>query len=329
MINVTALKQQIKKGIIKNLYLFCGEEAYLIDSYTKKITDSALGDGLREFNYTFYNEDNENFELFKNDVEAYPVMSEKKVIVLKNVSFIKLKDYQKPVAEILGNVPPYAVVIIIDTDGAKMKKPVTDAISANGEIVDFKKQSAADLRSWLSIKLGRYGKEIQNPDADYLVNLCGRSLEKLAVEAEKLASSTDGRLITRELINTLVKIPVEYKIFEMSDCLLKGDSAGAYGILGGFKTAKVQPIVIFSVIYGQLSDLLMFRLVGDEGGNPSEFLAPNKKWLASKMSAECRRYSKEKLRNGMRLCAGYDLEVKKGNIDGYAAVEIMMAELLK
>lgn len=329
MINVTKLKQQLKQGTLKNLYLFCGEEAYLIDMYIKKVSDMALGSGIKEFNYSFYNEDNESFELFLNDIEAYPVMAEKKVVVLKNVGFVKLKDYQRPLVELFAKIPEYAVVIIADSEGTKLKKVLTDAIEKNGEIVNFKRQSISDLRSWLVIKFGRDGKQIKNEDAEYLVNLCESSMEKLSVEEEKLAASTEDAVITRGLIDALVKVPVEYKIFEMADCLLSGNSERSYKILNGFKTAKVQPIVIFSVIYGRLFDLLMFRMLGDEKADAAEFLAPNRKWLAGKLVSESLRYPKEKLRRGMRLCAGYDLEVKKGNAEGYTALEMMMAELLK
>ena len=329
MINVTKLKQDLKQGVLNNLYLFCGEEKYLIDMYTKKVTDLALGDGLAEFNYSFYNEDNESFEAFTDDVESYPTMAEKKVIVLKNTKFIKLKEYQKPLAEILENLPEYAVVIIVEYDEPKLKKAINDVINKKGVAVEFKKQNVADLRAWVGMQFSSAGKQMNTSDTEYLINLCERSLEKLSVECEKLAASTEGTVITRSMVEELVKIPVEYKIFEMSDKLLAGDAENAYKILNGFKITKVQPVVVFSVIYGQLGDLLMFRLLGEEGKNPADYLAPNRKWLAGRLSADCRRHSKEKLRNGMKLCAKYDLEVKKGNVDGYAALELMMAELLK
>lgn len=329
MINVTKLKQDLKQGVLNNLYLFFGEEKYLIDMYTKKVTDLALGDGLAEFNYSFYNEDNESFEAFTDDVESYPTMAEKKVIVLKNTKFIKLKEYQKPLAEILENLPEYAVVIIVEYDEPKLKKAINDVINKKGVAVEFKKQSVADLRAWVGMQFSSAGKQMNTADTEYLINLCERSLEKLSVECEKLAASTEGTVITRSMVEELVKIPVEYKIFEMSDKLLAGDAENAYKILNGFKITKVQPVVVFSVIYGQLGDLLMFRLLGEEGKKPADYLAPNRKWLAGRLSADCRRHSKEKLRNGMRLCAKYDLEVKKGNVDGYAALELMMAELLK
>ena len=329
MINVTKLKQQLKQGDLKNLYFFFGEEKYLVDMYVKKVTDMALGDGLKEFNYSYYNEDNESYENFVNDVEAYPTMSEKRVVILKNTKFVKLKDYQKPLAEFLANIPDYAVVIIIEDEASKLKKAVTDVINKHGEVVEFKKQSVSDLRAWVARQLAVKNKNMNPADAEYLINLCERSLEKLSVECDKLASATDESIITKKLIDELVKVPVEYKIFEMSDHLLSGNAEKAYGILNGFKISKEQPIVIFITIYKQFSDLLMFRLLGEEGQNASEFLAPNRKWLAQKLAAESRRHSKEKLRKGMQLCAEFDQSIKAGKIDGYTALEIMMAEFLK
>ena len=329
MINVAALKKQLKQGTLKNIYFFCGEEKYLVDMYTKKVTDMALGDGFREFNYSFYNEDNESFESFVNDVEAYPTMSEKKVVALKNTKFVKLKDYQKPLADLLNNIPGYAVVIIIEDEASKLKKAVTDVINKHGEIVEFKKQSVSDLRAWVSMRLGEKNKNMNSIDMEYLINLCERSLEKLSVECEKLSSSADSAQITRSMIDALVKVPVEYRVFEMSDCLLSGNGEKAYKILNGFKINKEQPIVVFITIYKQLSDLLMFKLLGDEGKNGADYLAPNRKWLAPKLMAQSRNYSKEKLRMGMRLCADYDLKIKSGKTDGFTALELMMAEFLQ
>ena len=328
MINVTKLKQQLKQGELKNIYLFCGEEKYLVDTYVKKVADMALGNGLREFNYSYYNEDNENYESFANDVEAYPTMAEKKVVVLKNVKFVKLKDYQKPLVQMFQNIPDYAVVIIVEDEASKIKKALSDVINKKGETVEFKKQNVADLRAWAARQLALKNKQMNSADTEYLINLCERSLEKLSVECEKLAASTEEPTITRRMIDDLVKVPVEYKIFEMSDHLLAGNAESAYSILNGFKINKEQPVVIFITIYKQLADLLMFRLLGEEGQRASDYLAPNRKWLASRLAAESVRHPKEKLRRGMQLCAEYDLQIKSGKIDGYTALEMMMAEFL-
>jgi len=329
LINVTKLKQLLKQGELKNLYFFCGEEKYLVDMYLKKVTDMALGDGLKEFNYSYYNEDNENFESFVNDVESYPTMAEKRVVVLKNTKFVKLKDYQKPLAEIFETLPDYAVVIIVEEEASKLKKALIDIIEKKGLCVEFKKQGVADLRAWVLRQLSLKEKQMSPADTEYLINLCERSLEKLSVECEKLVASTESSVITREMIDELVKVPVEYKIFEMSDHLLRGNAESAYNILNGFKINKEQPIVIFITVYKQLADLLMFKLLGEEGKNGADYLAPNRKWLAGKLSAESKRYSKEKLRMAMGLCAEYDLQIKSGKIDGYTALEVLMAQILE
>ena len=114
----------------------------------------------------------------------------------------------------------------------------------------------------------------------------------------------------------------------MSDHLLSGNAEKAYSILNGFKISKEQPIVIFITIYKQLADLYMFRTLADEGKNGADYLAPNRKWLASKLSTESKRHSKEKIRKGMKMCAQYDLQIKSGKIDGFTALEMLMAEFL-
>ncbi|MBR0278168.1 MAG: DNA polymerase III subunit delta [Clostridia bacterium] len=328
MINVTNLKQNIKKGIIKNVYIFCGEETFLIDSYTKKITDILLKDSFKEFNYSSYNEDNESFEHFSDDINSYPTMSEKKIVILKNVKFTKLKDLQKPLCSLIENIPDYVTLIIIEDDIGKIKKPILDAVSKKGDIVDFKKQNTSDLRAWVTANLARAGKDIMPKDAEYLVNICERSLQKLSVECSKLCSVESKKTITKDIIDEMVHIPVEYRIFDMTDKLLLGDAQGAYLMLENFKLFKIQPIVIFSVIYGQLGDLLMFRLLSEEGEKADAFLTPNKKWMANRLYINCKKYSKEKLRLGMRLCAKYDTDVKQGKAGGYAALEVMMTEIL-
>lgn len=329
MINVTKLKQQLKQNAVKNLYLFFGEEKYLIDTYVKKISEIAIDGGLFEFNYSFYNEDNEDYDAFLNDLESYPTMSEKKVIILKEVTFLKLKDYQKSLAETFGKIPDYAVVIIVEGETSKLKKPLSDTVSKKGEIVEFQKQSIPNLRAWLNKTLLKEGKQISPPDAEYLITLCDRSLEKLTVETQKLISADDNVQITKGQIDSLVKVPVEYKIFELSDALLSKDALNSYKILNGFKTAKIQPIVIFSIIYGKVSDILMYKLLYNEGKNPSEFLPANKKWLVNKLNTESKKYSEPVLRKCMKLCAEYDKDVKTGNMDGYTAVELLIAKMLE
>jgi len=327
LINVKQLKSQLKEKTIKSIYLFGGEETFLVDKYTKEITDMCVDEAFKEFNYSFYNEDNESYDSFFDDVNSYPTMSEKKVVVLKNVGFTKLKDYQKPLCQLVSSLPDYVVVIIVEPEIKKIKKALADEIEEKGEIVEFQKQTIYDLRAWVAMNLGRFGKNIMPADAEYLINLCQLSMEKLNIECEKLGSA-EGNTVTKKLIDEMVNVPLEVNIFSMSDEILNGNSKNAYNILKGLKSSKQEPIAILIIMYKQFADLLMFKNLGEENANAESFLAPNRRWLAKKLMQSCRRYSKEKLRLAMKLCAKYDIDIKSGKIDGFTAIEMLLAEIL-
>ena len=195
MIGVAKLKQQLKQQDIRGLYLFCGEESYLIDTYVKRLCHLLVDPSLRDFNYSFYNEDNESYEAFSNDLEAYPTMAERKLIVLKNTRLMKLAEYQKPLAAQLSGLPPYVVLVIVEEDVSKIKKALLQTIEANGQLVEFKKQSPADLRAWVGRTFAEAGKNIRSEDAAYLVELCGRSLGTLRTECDKLIAAAEGQAV--------------------------------------------------------------------------------------------------------------------------------------
>lgn len=135
----------------------------------------------------------------------------------------------------------------------------------------------------------------------------------------------DSEEITAELINEMVRIPLEFKIYSMADKLLSGDAVGAYTMLREFKLNKEQPTVIIALIYSQLSMLYMFRQIKQDA---PRFLPPNRKFLAGRLAAECMRHTGEKLRASMRQCARYEDDIKSGKIDGWTALELVMEYLL-
>ncbi|MCK9478095.1 MAG: DNA polymerase III subunit delta [Firmicutes bacterium] len=325
ILTATELSRQLKNKI-KNVYLFFGEEAFLHTVYIERIKQNILEGPLSEFNYSLFDEDNAVFEDFAAQVDTYPQMAEKKLIVAKNTDFLTAAEYQKQIEGILANLPEYAVLIFSQQDNKKIKKSILGLIESNGAVVSLAKQELRELRPWVGRQFARLGKKISNEDAEFLISICDGSLSRLEVECNKLAAAAgDAERITAKLIDEMVYMPLEYKIFSMADKLLAKNSAEAYKMLKEFKTAKEQPVVIISLIYSQLSMLNMFRQIKQKG---AEFLPSNRKFLARRLLSESARHSEKKLQDGMRKCAEYDDKIKNGLMDGWTALELIMAFLL-
>src|SRR5262245_53961895 len=87
------LSQSLKKGQIEPFYFLYGPETYLRDQAIREIADVALrGTLLREFN-------DSSFNLFSHDVrdaiaaaEQLPMMSERRVVRLRNFARLREAD---------------------------------------------------------------------------------------------------------------------------------------------------------------------------------------------------------------------------------------------
>ncbi|NLB81825.1 MAG: DNA polymerase III subunit delta [Clostridiaceae bacterium] len=324
-LTAAALNIQLKSEI-KRVYLFFGEEKYLHNLYAERVKDKVLQGPFAQFNYSVFEDGTSSFEDFSAQINTYPQMSEKKLILLKNTDFLTSTAYQKPMEAILKNLPEYIVLVFSEPDSKKIKKNLLKLIETHGSVVEFAKQSTSDLRSWVCRRLGKSGKRITNENAQLLIDMCERDLLRLETECDKLISASgDIEAISTELINDMVYMSLEFSIFAMADMLLSGNAKGAYKTLNKYKIAKEQPTFIISLIYSQLSMLYMFKQLKQ---NAVEYLPPNRKFLANKLSTQSRKHDEDKLRSAMRQCAQYEDKIKNGQIESWTALELIMAFLL-
>ena len=328
-ITVAQLKKQLKDGKLNRVYLFYGEEQFLQETYLSQLKSVVVDKTFADFNYNLFSENTASFDDFVTAVESYPQMAEKKMIVLKNTDFLRLEDYKKAMVKIISNAPDYAVIVFIESDFKKVKNDLIKQIENIGVIVEFTKQTTSDLRAWVNKKFADSGKKMRVDDMEHLVNICERSLGKLGIECDKLIASVgDNEVIDRSDIDSMVQVPLEYKIFGMADKLLANDANGAYAMLNELKNNKEQPTVVITLIYSQLAGLLMFKQLRNERANAEDFLPYNRKFLARRFASECMRHDEQKLRKAMKLCAEFDEGIKIGKIEGWTALEIIMGNLL-
>ncbi|MBQ3115139.1 MAG: DNA polymerase III subunit delta [Clostridia bacterium] len=326
-LTIPELKKTIQNNDIANLYLFYGEEKYLLNNYVSNIKDKTVTDFL-EFNYFEFTDETADYEQFASYVLSYPQMSDKKMIVLKNCGFLQNAVFKDLLSELLSDLPSYAVVIFVEQTAGKIKKELLSLIEDKGVVTEFEKQSPENLRAWVNRKFALENKKMTIEDMNYLISLCSCSLEKLEVECSKLIAGTEEEVISKKYIDALVTVPVEYKVFTMADYLLNKNSNEAYSLLHEFKVNKEQPTEILAIIYSSISEILMFKTLMSLGKNPELYLPQNRKWLGKKYRFQATKQDGKKLREVMKMCFDYDEKIKTGLIDGYTALEVVMASML-
>lgn len=323
---IAQLKKNLAEGKLEKVYLFYGEERFLLEQYTAKLREMAVTPGLEAFNLFVFEDKAADFRSFSEAVAAYPQMAERKLIIAKYTDFLTLTEYQKPMLSLIEELTEDTVLLFVEGDGKKIKKNLMTAIEKQGAVVDFPIQKPSDIRAWANRRIVDGGKKMTAADIDYLIQLCGKNMQQLATEIDKLiAAAEEFPVIERKLIDRLVQTPQEVKFYLLAEKLSGGQKEEAYRMLKEFKIGKESPPVIISSIYGHYYSLYLFRV----SSSGERFLPANRKWLARKLAAESRRHSPEKLREVMRLCRRYDQEIKTGKIDGFTALEIVMSTALQ
>jgi|GEM_PF-1443262 len=330
-------KTQMANKEMGKLYLFAGEEKFLINQYVKLVKENILTGLFDEFNlFEFENENSDgtrtNSTVSLDDVEMamgqLPQMSDKVLIIVKYSKHLEANDAK--IAKMLENVPNETILIFVEENIKKISKPLLSIIGKHGAVVDFSKQSKADLVKWANMEFAKYNKKIEINNLNWLVELCNKDMYALSNTIEKLVWATEEEVIKRELIENLVSVSSEYKIYDMSDKLIANDAKAVYNLLEDFKRNKEEPVTIITLLFGQLHAILMIKELKEAGyPNPSDFLVPNMKWLTGKLSGAASKLNMEKLKSTVDLCAQYDEEIKNGIIDGYSALEIIIANYLR
>ena len=90
--NLLKLKKQLKEGILAPLYVFYGEEDYLREMYVNRVKDCVPDGGFPDFNHIKIEGRDVAFSEYDDAWESFPMMTEKKLIHIKDSGIFQLKS---------------------------------------------------------------------------------------------------------------------------------------------------------------------------------------------------------------------------------------------
>lgn len=333
---IDALKKQIKSNTLKPIYFFYGEENYLLNNAVVSMEKKLITPGTEDFNKFVFEGKGVKANEILEATEQYPQMSEKKLVIAKNTGIFNqsnTSEYKK-IKEASKQLPNYSCLVFIEENFDKKKEKNIKFIDEYGGVVEFEFMPINRVEIWLVDAFKKNDKAILDKDARYMIGLCGQSLGQLTIELQKLLNYTDGRnKITREDIDAVVTPTVEYRVYEMLDNITSGRNTKAQEQLKYLKDSREQPTVILSQMMGKLSEILMCKHLRESGMQPKEmsdyFDFKRPLFAVNKIVEEGKRYGEPYLKRMIKKGLSYDVSIKNGSLDGWTAVEMYLAELIK
>ena len=205
-----ALRTAIKAGVPANLYIYYGEERYLLQNMVQQLKELLIPGGFEEFNYHRLGGKGLTVQELAETAEAMPMMAEHTLVTVTDLDIFKLDEGQRTaLIELLSDFPPYCTMVFLyeqvpyKRDG-KMKK-LCAALNEHVQEVEFAQQERSDLLKWLKRRFAATGHDIDQTAADHLLFTCGSLMRGLIPEIEKIAAYAKHERITMADIDAVAE----------------------------------------------------------------------------------------------------------------------------
>lgn len=311
------LKQDLKAGAPKRLYLFHGEEAFLRDYYLGRLKESLLPAGLEDFNLHTAKGRECSVEWIAQAVDCLPMMSGRTLVIVTDFDLSALGEGQRNrLLEVLETLPDYCCLVFVydvlpyKADG---RSKLAALLKKEGAVVEFRRQEQGDLTDWICRQFQKAGKTVDTEDARYLIFLCGDLMHDLASEIAKAAAYAAHPRVTRADMDAVAVPKTEAVVFQMTDALARKDFEKAASVLADLLHSREAPIMILSVMGKYFRQLYTARLYLDAGRSRSEFMelwGMKSSYQGDKLMDAARRFSLPWCRYAVRRCAETDILLK-------------------
>ena len=320
---------------MESLYLFYGEEDYLIEDAIKKIKKSfeQLVEGIN-----FIKIDESNVNSLISNIETPCFGFDKKLILVKNSGILKKEGKKKNtyiqtladkvasyIADNIDNIKLDNVVVFIEED--VQKNNLYKAIETYGKVCNFEPEKLPSLIKRIRAIANAYKVQISDQNAKYLVECAGTNLRDLINELRKLIEyvGENGEITVKE-IDLLTTKQIDSVIFDLTDNLGKKNIKAAMDVFYNlvYQKEPVQKILI--TLYNHFKKLFIVKLAtkNKEDVTTALKLKPNQSFLVSKYKQQAGYFTTTELRKIMEEFIDLDYKYKVGLIDINVGIESIL-----
>lgn len=328
------LKQALKNKDLGRLYVFHGEETFLLHHYLEQMRKQLLDPLTESFNY--HRLTNETFDLqaFADGVENLPMMAEHTFVQVDDIDIFKLNETDRTkLAEVLGDIPDYCTVVFVyetvEWKPDKRLKKLWEAVDGNGLVVEFAKQDQRELVAWVSRHFAAHKKRIGNDLCLYLIDITGGTMTALKGEIEKICAYSGSDEIRKADIDAVTEPVLDAVVFQMTDQLSSGRYDQALLKLRQLLKMQQEPLLILGAVGSHFRRISAARTLLDNGKNASDLqkLCGIPDYPARKTMEAARRFRPEFCRKAAELVLETDYKMKTSFDDSQRLLELLLLQL--
>jgi DNA polymerase-3 subunit delta len=331
--NYESMLSLIKQEKIYPVYLLYGKENYLKEDILKKLRNRLINPACRELNYKVFYGEKISINVVINDLKILPLISEHKLVVIKEAENINKNDEKKLVNYFnqLNSKNIFSTLIIIYKEGRPNKELIT-AIKRIGIIANFNITDKGKLALWIKSKFRQSNKKITQEALFYLQSIVGPDLARLFNEIEKIDIYTkDHKIIEKEDVMITIGGSEAVNIFKVLDSVGNKDIKNAIDGLVKLNQGNLHHLSIFAMIYRQIKLILQTKLLIAGGFNFKEVEKKLKLpyFVVEKIIKQSKKYTFKEICKSYELLNIADLAFKDSQQEPKIILEELVMNIIK
>lgn len=328
------LKRDIREKTPKNLYIFHGDEVFLLHHYLGELRKLLIDDLTEAFNTHRLNSESFDMRTLADAVEGLPMMAEHTYVQVDDIDLFKLsEDHREKLIDVLGDVPDYCTLIFTYETVAwkpdKRVKKLWSAIEKNAAVVEFAKQEPRELVPWIGRHFAKQGKRITNDLCTYLIDITDGTMTSLSGEINKICAYSGAEQITKSDIDAVTEPVMDAVVFQMTDFMGQGQYGPALVKLQQLLKMQQEPIAILGAIGSHFRRIGVARTLTDNGKTASDLmkLCGLSSYPAQKIMDAARRFSPQFCAYAAEIIMETDHQMKTSYDDQSRLLELLVLRL--
>ena len=251
--------KNLNKDKFSKIYLLMGEETFFIDKITYFFEKNFINEENKGFNQEIHYGKDTSIELIINSCKSFPMMSDKKLVILKEakeLDLFKRKSDAKinlAINYLLNPCPTTTLIICLKNKSLDKRNKLYKTFLNNSVVLDTesKENKIYDnkLPIWIKDEVERNSFNINEEAIFLLAENIGNNLGRIDNALKKIFLNKEDKVITFDNVINLIGINREYNFFEFQDSLVDKNPIKCTKILNYFnsneKKYPIQQIILY------------------------------------------------------------------------------------
>jgi DNA polymerase-3 subunit delta len=334
------LKIAARRGNFSPIYIFYGNEEFLIEESIKIVTQNAIDIEMKDFNFNVVYGNEIDLQTLLSLLLSLPMMSKRRVVVLKNAEKLlnrisRTKKDNREIESFLNYLsnPNQTTIFILILERIDSEKEIYRILRRVATIVELKAPYDWQIPSWIAKRVRERGKLIEDDACKLLQTYVGNSLRDIDNELTKLFNFIGDEKTTIEVedIKQVVGTSRVFSVFDLQKAIGEKNLKEAMSILERMLHIGEHPPVIITMLTRYFSTLWKLYEMRKTERNPKKLALSLQisQYHIREYLLQLDNYTEDQIKNAFKCLIEADELVKTTSIDPGVILGQMIYRIIK